>query len=108
MTFLQKKQLLFLICLFFFCNACHDKEALRQAMIEKIVKEKVDSYKRKKTTTCNKTILEEAVEIADSIMIHTALHQVDTSSEITRPIKPVRPDILLPVDTSPIRPLFID
>jgi len=41
-------------------------------------------------------------------MIKMALSKVDTSGKLNRPAKPPRPEIDLPVDTTPIRPLFED
>ena len=91
-------------CLF----ACHDKAALKQALIEKTVKEKVVDYHKKKIATCTKEALEEALEIVDSVMIRLALSKVDTSGRGNRPAKPLRPELNLPVDTTPIKPLFED
>ena len=96
--------LISICCLF----ACHDKAALKQALIDKTVKEKIASHKRKKIATCNREALAEALEIADSVMIKLALSKVDTSGQGNRPLKPARPELNLPVDTTPIKPLFED
>jgi len=93
-----------LICL----SACHDKEALQQALIEKTIKEKVNSFQKKKKATCKKEALAEALIIADSMMIKMALSKVDTSGQGNRPVKPARPELNLLVDTTPIKPLFED
>jgi len=89
-------------------SACHDKEALQQALIEKTVEEKVANHQKKKKATCKREALAEALEIADSVMIKLALSKVDTSGQGNRPIKPARPVLDLPVDTTPIKPLFED
>jgi len=96
------------ICLLVSLFACQDKAALRQVLIEKTIKEKVASFKQKKITTCTKEALAEAIIIADSVMIQLALSQVDTSGRGNRPTKPARPELDLPVDTTPIKPLFED
>ena len=88
--------------------ACHNEEALRQALIEKTVKEKVANHQKRKTAVCNKEIMQKAIELADSLMIKLALSKSDSSKNIVKPAKPVRPNISLPVDTTPIKPLFED
>lgn len=98
-------------CLFLLCTAlyaCHDKEALKQALIDKTVEERVANHKRKKIATCKEEAITEALEIADSVMIKLALSKVDTSGQGNRPVKPTRPKLNLPVDTTPIKPLFED
>ncbi|GEM_PF-4282324 len=94
-----------LICSLF---ACHDKAALTQALIAETVTQKVASHQRKKIATCKREALAEALEIADSVMIKLALSKVDTSGQGNRPLKPARPELDLPVDTTPIKPLFED
>lgn len=108
MNFLLKKSFLY-FGLFIFCfAACQDNAALKQALIEKIVQEKIDNHVTKKKATCYKEAMDEALVIADSVMIQLALSKVDTSGKINRPTKPARPKIDLPVDTTPIQPLFED
>ena len=89
------------------CIACHDKEALKQAMIEKIVKERIENHQKIRIANCEKEALEKAEAIADSLLIQAAL-TMDTTSRINRPIKPTRPNVHLPLDTTPIKPLFND
>jgi len=108
MNGLCKNTFLGLSILLISLSACHDKEALKQALIEQTVKEKIANHQKKKTTTCRKEALAEALVIADSVMIQLALSNVDTSGKGNRPIKPARPELDLPVDTTPIKPLFED
>jgi len=92
-----------------FCfAACHDKAALKQALIEKTVQDKIDNHLTKKKAACLQEAISEALVIADSTMIRLALSKVDTSGKVNRPTKPPRPEIDLPVDTTPIQPLFED
>ncbi len=95
----------FLLCSL---SACHDKAALTQALIDETVQQKVASHQRKKIATCRNEALAEALAIADSVMIKLALSKVDTSGQGNRPTKPARPELDLPVDTTPIKPLFED
>ncbi len=89
-------------------SACHDKAGLEQGLIEQTVKEKVANHQKKKKANCRREALAEAVIIADSVMIQLALSKVDTNGQGNRPIKPARPELDLPVDTTPIKPLFED
>ena len=88
--------------------ACQDDTALKQALIEKMVQEKIDNHIKRKRIACFKEAMEKALVIADSAMIKMALSKVDTTGKINRPAKPPRPEVDLPVDTTPIRPLFED
>jgi len=109
MNFSIKKSTLYFIFFMAFCFiACHDEAALKQALIEKMVQKKIDNHITIKRTVCFKEAMTEALVIADSAMIKMALSKVDTSGKINRPAKPLRPEIDLPVDTTPIRPLFED
>jgi len=108
MNFSLKKTFFYFACLIFSLVACHDKAALKQALIAKTVQKKIDNHITKKKAACFKEAMEAALVIADSAMIKLALSKVDTSGGINRPAKPARPDIDLPVDTTPIQPLFED
>lgn len=108
MNFLPKKSFFLFVCLFFHLTSCHDKAALKQVIIEKMVQEKIDKHITKKKAACFKEAMDEALVLADSMMIKLALSKVDTSGVINRPAKPARPEIDLPVDTTPIQPLFED
>lgn len=108
MNFTLKTNYIHFIILLVCLTACHDKEALKDTLIEETVKNKVESFKRKKISTCTEEVINAALILADSLMIQLALNKVDTNSQIKRPIKPARPAIDLPVDTTPIKPLFED
>lgn len=108
MNRLYKNKFLGVFIILISLSACYDKAALKQALIEQTVKEKVANHQKKKKATCRQEALAEAVIIADSVMIKLALSKVDTGGQGNRPIKPSRPDLDLPVDTTPIKPLFED
>ena len=108
MILLLKNKMILSLCLSLFLVSCHDKEALKKELMDKMVKEKVEKERKRQVTTCNANALKDAIEKADSLMIKMALEQMDTTNQVTRPIKPIRPEINLPVDTTPIKPLFKD
>lgn len=108
MSFSLKIRSLLGICLLFCLTACHDKAALKQALIDKTIQDKIDNHIKKKKATCRREYMKDALVLADSLMIKLALSKVDTNSRINRPTKPARPEIDLPTDTTPIQPLFED
>ncbi|MEM6317032.1 MAG: hypothetical protein AAF960_05140 [Bacteroidota bacterium] len=99
---------IFLMLFFFTFTACHDEKALKQAHMDQIIQEKIAAHRQKTIASCAKEALAEALIIADSVMIQLALSRVDTSNRIKRPVKPTRPEIDLPTDTTAIKPLFED
>lgn len=108
MISLLKNKIILGLCLSLIIVSCHDKEALKKELMDKMVTEKIEKEKREHLITCRTNALKDAIERADSLMIKLALSQIDTTNQVTRPIKPIRPAINLPIDTTPIKPLFID
>lgn len=84
------------------------KEAEIQALIDARVTEKVERFRRIRFAKCRESILERASELADSIILATAINTVivDSISRPTPPDRPVRPAIKTPIDTSPVTPLL--
>jgi len=86
--------------------ACeHRDEAAIQALILEQVEKNVAVFEAKRLARCHKEAMEEALIVADSIVIARAMAAKDTSS-FKRPIKPKKPTMVLPVDNEPIAPLF--
>ncbi len=86
--------------------ACeHRDEEVIQAMILEQVENNITAVKSKRFARCYKEAMEEALVIADSIVIARAMAAKDTSS-FKRPIKPEKPTMMLPATNEPIVPLF--
>lgn len=108
MSLLQKNRFIYFFVFMCCLSSCHDKEALRAALVEQTIKERIENNYQKKKRNCAETVRKEALKIADSLMIAIALSKVDTSAQLNRPNKPSRPKVDLPTDTTPIKPLFKD
>jgi hypothetical protein len=97
------------IAFFIICIACNEEEQ-RQAMIAAAVKEKVSDFQEKKIANFRKKEFEEATRIADSILLLNAdLWQISMDSLGARPArvtKPKTPTTIIPIDSTPVNPLF--
>lgn len=92
------------ICLVFI--ACeHRDEAAIQVLIMEQVEKNVSAFEAQQLARCHKEAMDEALLVADSIVIARALAAKDTSN-FKRPIKPKKPIVTVPVDNGPIAPLF--
>jgi hypothetical protein len=104
----MKKNIFFIGILFVFV-AC-DEEKERQKIIDAAINLKVEDYKTKRLEEEKRKELDEAVHIADSILLFNAdLWQISMDSLGIRPPrvnKPGAPDLTIAVDSSPIKPLF--
>lgn len=92
-----------LICLLSSCE--QRNEAAVQALIREKVAANTAQFEDRKKKECFKKTMEEAILVADSIVIARALAAKDTS-QLIRPIKPSKPTIVIPKDDTPIAPLF--
>ena len=82
-------------------------EAAIQILIKQKVADNIATFKTRQIARCNKEALEEAILIADSILLANAILAKDTS-RFVRPIKPIKPNVALPTSVEPIAPLFKD
>ncbi len=84
------------------------REAQIQALIDAKVAEKVDKYRKKYLEKCRERILERANALADTAIIISAksINIIDNTSRPIPPPRPLRPDIKLPIDTTPVKPFF--
>lgn len=86
--------------------SCEERdEAAVQALIRERVASNIAQFTARQTQQCYKKAMEEAVYVADSLVIAQALAAIDTSQFI-RPIKPSKPTVIIPKDNTPISPLF--
>ena len=110
---LYKQSLLFLLGIILLIASSgfqksKSKEAEIQALIDAKVEEKIDKYRQRNLKKCRDRILERASELADSIILSTAINTAIIDS-VSRPVPPERPDrpvVRSPIDTTPVAPLF--
>lgn len=95
-----------------FCGAClktEDRNELAvKAFVQAKVEERLENYRRILEKNCTGKALEEAGNLADSILISQARLQRDTLSKPARPEKPEKPEIKRPKEDIPLEPLFKD
>lgn len=77
-----------------------------ERIVEEKVAERVSDFRKRETERCYRGLLAEAERIVDSSLLAEAMYQVLDSLRQLHPPKPVKPPILPPWDTSPVRPIF--
>jgi len=86
--------------------SCEQRDEVAvQAKIKERVARNVAIFKERRIQQCHKAAMEEAIVIADSLILAEALAARDTSQFI-RPTKPIKPMVNIPKDDTPIAPLF--
>jgi len=95
--------ILVLLCL---CCSCEQRdEAAVQTLIKERVAANIAQFENRQKQQCYKKAMQEAVLVADSIVLAQALAAKDTS-QLFRPTKPLKPTVVIPKDDTPIAPLF--
>ncbi len=92
----------FLTVLYFAAGCGPDKEAL----IREKVDERIAAFRIKENAKCREALLTEAGHIVDSLLLNEALTGVSDSLARVRPVKPLKPQPVPPIDSSPVKPLF--
>lgn len=89
-----------LLLLFSACQ--HDREAL----VQRQVQQKVAEFKKKYTAECEDKFLAEAGHLADSVLLAEAKAALADSLARNKPVKPIRPPAIPPIDSSIVKPIF--
>ena len=77
------------------------------ARIQKKVEERLENRRKEKMKSCKKEALTLAEAQVDSILLLEAkLSTIDTFPKPIKPEKPSTPDLLIPKDSSEVKPLF--
>jgi hypothetical protein len=90
-----------LFALFLACNEEVEKEKIIQQEIANAVK----VYEQKKLDACRTAALDSANRIVDSIILARNT-QVDTLLFVGKPVKPTKPILKSPLDTTPVVPIL--
>jgi ABC-type uncharacterized transport system auxiliary subunit len=93
--------LLFIAVLF----SCETDQKKKQEMIDTEVKQALESYRQRRRNECLTAIADSANRIADSL-IRIKMTAYDTSLLSRKPIKPIKPTIKSPLDTTDVTPLI--
>ena len=99
------KNILFIITILITFTACGDEEKRKQEAINHEVKTAVESYRSKRMKECMVVLLDSANKITDSLIV-VKMTAFDTSSLLAKPMKPVKPIIKSPLDTTPVKPII--
>ncbi len=78
----------------------------KEEIIREKVAERVTTFKQKETAKCREALLSTAEHIVDSLLLSEALLGVSDSLARSRPVKPVKPQAVPTIDSSPVEPLF--
>jgi len=78
----------------------------KEELVQQKVAERVQAYMAKKTSECRDKLLQEAGEMADSILLSEARMDLRDSLGRQRPGRPVKPLPVPPIDSLAVKPLF--
>jgi F0F1-type ATP synthase delta subunit len=99
-----KKQFI-LFSLFIVCfTSCSTDQKKKQEMIDSEIKNALDSYRQRRRMECLTGITDSANRIVDSL-IRIKMTAYDTAMLSRKPLKPIKPIIKSPLDTTDVVPL---
>ena len=98
------KKIFFSIAVLLVFQNCKNDDPKRQIIAQE-VSNAVESYRSKRLADCRTVALDSANKIADSIII-VRNTRVDPSLFIGKPLKPTKPLIKSPLDTTPVVPII--
>lgn len=95
---------IFILFLFSACESATHVDI--DAVIDEKVQERLDEFQRVIMKRCRDRALEEAGDLADSIIIEQAQRLRDTTSRPMRPFRPNQPELKTLEDSLELAPLF--
>ena len=98
------KKSLFLCFILFSLLSCKEDKKDETAFVQREVIKRVEDYRMQREAECRAIALERANILADSIIFAQAKN--DTLSAMQRPIRPIRPTLKSPLDTTEVQPLL--
>ena len=99
------KNIFWAVIIIIIFTACGNEEKRKQELIDEEVKMAVESYRNKRVKECMAVLLDSANKITDSLIV-VKMTAFDTSSLFAKPMKPVKPIIKSPLDTTPVKPII--
>lgn len=95
-----------LTTVFLSCESEEDKKAQEEQRLEEEAERRVATYITVLEKNCQTKVLDEAVRIADSLLIIEARLSTDTLFKPLKPLRPDKPDTKILQDTTPIQPFL--
>lgn len=92
--------LLFAVCF----TSCGDDKKKKQEMIDSEVKNALDSYRQRRRMECLTGVTDSANRLVDSL-VRIKMTAYDTAMLSRKPLKPIKPIIKSPLDTTDVVPL---
>jgi hypothetical protein len=103
----MKRFLVKIFCLGLCCVCylgCTDKEKIRETMIQNEISARLKAFETKRYNECLVAALDSANRIADSLIL-ARMVAGDSSALFGKPVKPIKPIIKSPLDTTPVVPI---
>lgn len=90
-----------------FCfSSCMPDQGDRKAMIREEVERRLTDFQKNKLKTCREELIKSATLEVDSLLIERARLNKNSLEKPTIPEKPSAPEILSPLDSSPVQPIL--
>ena len=80
----------------------------RSELIQREVGLRVAEFRKKKARDCQNALLSEAERMVDSLLLSEAKAALADSLLRGRPVKPLKPAPIPPVDSATVKPIFTD
>jgi len=91
---------------FLSCESEEEKTAKVEQRLQEETDRRVAEYVRILERNCQEKVLEEAIRIADSLLVLEARLSTDTILKPLKPLRPDKPDAQILRDTTPIKPFL--
>ncbi len=88
------------------CESEAAKKAQEAQRLQDEADQRVNEYVKVITENCQTKVLEEAVRVADSLLILEARLSTDTLLKPLKPLRPEKPETQILKDTTPIKPFL--
>ncbi len=92
-------------CVIFFFLACTDTEKMKEEMVQTEIQNRVKDFELRRRSECLTAALDSANRIVDSLIL-VKMTSGDSSATAGKPIKPLKPLIKSPLDTTPVVPIL--
>lgn len=95
--------LVLMFALFLLPMACSQR---KEQLVQQTVQQRVEEFRKKEIAKCRAELVTEAGRLVDSLLLHEALEEVQDSLHRLRPLKPIVPHAIPPIDSLHIQPIF--